>query len=49
MGAYSTHETPRNTYKILIEKYGSKRPLGRCRWEDNTTMDLKLTGCEVVD
>jgi hypothetical protein len=36
----------RNAYKILVGKPEGKRPLGRhrCRWEDNTKMDLKRDG-----
>jgi hypothetical protein len=33
-------------YRILVGKPEGKRPLGRprCRWEDNTKMDLKEIG-----
>jgi hypothetical protein len=30
----------RNADRILVEKSEGKRPLGRCRWEDNIKMDL---------
>jgi hypothetical protein len=41
----------RNTYNILIGKRERKRPLGRPRrrWEHNIKMNLRETGCEVVD
>jgi hypothetical protein len=39
----------RNAYRILVGKPEGKRPLGRprCRWVDNTKMDLKAIrrGC----
>jgi hypothetical protein len=33
----------RNSYTVLVGKPEGKRPLGRrrCRWEDNTEIDLK--------
>jgi hypothetical protein len=36
----------RNSYKILVGKPEGKRLLGRlrCRWEDNTRMDLREIG-----
>jgi hypothetical protein len=36
----------RNAYKVLVEKTDGKRPLGRsrCRWVDNTEMDLREMG-----
>jgi hypothetical protein len=42
-GACSKHVRMRNTYKILVGKSEGKRPLRRlrCRWEDNTGMDLR--------
>jgi hypothetical protein len=32
----------RGAYKVLVEKFEGKRPLGRCRrgWEDNIKIDL---------
>jgi hypothetical protein len=41
----------RNEYKILVGKPAEKKPLGRTgrRWKDNTKMDLKEIGCEVLD
>jgi hypothetical protein len=37
----------RYAYKILVGRPGRKRQLGRsrCRWEDNTRMDLREIGC----
>jgi hypothetical protein len=34
-------------YRVLVEKPGGKRPLGRprCRWEDNIKMDLQEVRC----
>ena len=36
-------------YRLLEEKHGSKRPLGRHRrrWEENIKMDLQEVGCGV--
>jgi hypothetical protein len=44
-GAYSTHEM-KNAYKILAGKHEWKRPVTRprCKWEDNSTRDLRETG-----
>jgi cell wall assembly regulator SMI1 len=44
-------EAVRNVYKILVGKPEGKRPLGRprCRWEDNTRMDLREIELECVD
>jgi len=28
-------------YRILVGRYGVRRPLGRPRWKDNIKMDLK--------
>jgi len=41
----------RNTYSILVRNAEGKRPLGRPRrrWKDNTRMDLREIGWEVVD
>jgi hypothetical protein len=41
----------RNAYKILAEKPGRKRPLGRLthRWEGNIRKDLRVRGWEGVD
>jgi hypothetical protein len=40
-----------NAYKLLVSKREGKRPLrrARCRWEDNTRMDLREIGWEGVD
>jgi hypothetical protein len=40
----------RNTWSILVGKPEEKRPLGRPRrrWENNTKMYLRKTGCENV-
>jgi hypothetical protein len=40
---FSTHETKRNTYRVLVKKPEGKRPLGRYkrRWEYNIKMDLR--------
>jgi hypothetical protein len=41
----------RNVYRLLVGKPEGKRPLGRpkCRWIDNTKMDLLEIGLNVVD
>jgi hypothetical protein len=41
----------RSIYKILVGKLGRKRPRGRrrCRWEDNSRIDLGEIGGENVD
>jgi hypothetical protein len=39
----------RNAYRILVEKPEGTRPLGRPRWVDNIKMDLRETGCDVID
>jgi hypothetical protein len=33
----------RHAYRVLVEKYKGKSPLGRlgCRWQDNIQRDLK--------
>jgi hypothetical protein len=33
----------RGSYRVLVGKYGEKRPLGKLsrRWEDNIKMDLQ--------
>jgi hypothetical protein len=38
-------------YRILVEKPEGKRPLGRPRrrWEDGIWMDLRKTGCVIVE
>jgi len=37
----------RGVYRVLVWKPEGKRPLGRprCRWEDNSKMDLQKVGC----
>jgi len=37
----------RGVYRVLVGKPEGKRPLGRprCRWEDNTKLDLQEVGC----
>ena len=44
-------EQSRNTYRVLVKKPESKRPLGklRLRWEDNIKMDLREVGCDPRD
>jgi hypothetical protein len=44
--ACSTHGEKRNTYRILVEKPGGMRPLGRSKrtWEDNIKIDLREIG-----
>jgi hypothetical protein len=41
----------KSAYKILVGKAEGKRPLRRhrCRWDDNTKMDLGEIGWEGVD
>jgi hypothetical protein len=38
----------RGVYKVLVGRPEGKRPPGRprCRWEDNTMMDLRETGID---
>ena len=38
-------------YRVLVGKYGRKRPLGRSRrrWEANIKMDFKEVGCGGMD
>jgi hypothetical protein len=45
------HGDTRNAHKILVGKAEGKRSLrtSRCRWEDNTGMDLREIGWEGVD
>ena len=47
VGHVARMEQSRNVYRLLVEKPGGKRPLGRprCRWEDNTKIDLREVGC----
>jgi hypothetical protein len=49
--ACSTNETKRNPYKILVEKSGGKRPLGRPRrkWVDNIKIDLREVEWDSMD
>jgi hypothetical protein len=41
----------RGVYRVLVDKSGGKRPLGRHRrrWEDNIRTDLSEVGCGVMD
>ena len=41
----------RGMYRVLVGKPEGKRPLGkpRCRWEDNSKMDLQEVGCRGLD
>jgi hypothetical protein len=41
-GACSSDGEGRGVYRVLVGKPEGKRPLGRprCRWEDNSKMDL---------
>jgi hypothetical protein len=41
----------RGVYRALVGKPEGKRPLGRhrCKWEDNTKMDLQVVGCGSMD
>jgi hypothetical protein len=50
-GACSTNRRKRNAYRLLVEKPGGKRPLGRPRrrWVDNIRMDLVEVGWLDVD
>jgi hypothetical protein len=36
----------RNAYRVLVRNPEENRPLGRsrCRWEDNSDMDLREVG-----
>jgi hypothetical protein len=44
-------EDRRGVYRVLLEKPGEKRLLGRPRrrWEDNIKRDLKEVGCGGMD
>ena len=46
-GACSAYAERRGVYRVLVEKPGGKRQLGRSRrrWEDNNKMDLQKVGC----
>jgi hypothetical protein len=48
--ACSIHGEKSNAYRILIGQPEGKRPLGipRCRWEDNTKVDLREIGWGVM-
>jgi len=48
---YVTHGRDENVYKIFYGKPEGKRPLRRSRhrWQDNTGLDLREIGWEVVD
>ena len=41
----------RGIYRVWVEKFEEKRPLGRPRqrWEDNIKMDLQEVGCGCMD
>jgi len=43
MGHVARMGDGRSVYRVLVGKPEGKRPLGkpRCRWEDNTEMDLQ--------
>jgi len=43
--------TGRSVYRTLVLKPEGESPLGRprCRWEDNTKMDLQKVGCGGID
>jgi hypothetical protein len=49
--AYSTNGEKRNAYKIMVGNTERKRPLGRprCRWVDNSKMDLRERGWDGMD
>jgi hypothetical protein len=34
----------RDVYRVLVWRPEGKRPVGRCRWEDNIKMDLREIG-----
>jgi len=50
-GKYSTYGGRRGLHRVLVGQPEGKRPLGRsrCRWEDNTRMDLQEVGCGDLD
>jgi hypothetical protein len=50
-GACSSDGEGRGVYRVLIGKPEGKIPLGRprCRWEDNSKMDLHEVGCGGMD
>jgi len=49
--ACSTHGEMINAHEILVAKAEGMRPSGtyKCKWYDNIKMNLKETGCEIVD
>jgi hypothetical protein len=50
-GACSTNGEERDMYRLLVGKPEGKRLLGRprCRWVNNTRMDLGEVGWDDVD
>jgi hypothetical protein len=50
-GACSINEHKRNAYRILVNKPGGKRPLGRPtrKWVDNIKIDRRETGWGYMD
>jgi len=43
--------TRKGVYRVLMERPGGRRPLGRprLRWEDNIKIDLQEVGCGGMD
>jgi hypothetical protein len=50
-GACSTYGDTRGVYGVWVRKSKGKRLLERprCRWEDNTKIDLQKLGCGGID
>jgi hypothetical protein len=50
-GACSSDREGRGVYKVLVGKPEGKRTQGRprCKWDDNTKMDLQEVGCGGMD
>jgi hypothetical protein len=50
MGHVASMRDTRNAYRIFVEKFEGKRPVGRSRrrWQDNIRIDLRETGWNVV-
>ena len=48
-GHVARMEQFRNSYRVLVGKPESKRPLGRGRREDNIKMDFREVGCDPRD
>jgi len=50
-GHVACMDEERGVYSVLVGKLEGKRPLGRprCRWVDNTRMDIQEVECGYMD